>query len=79
MNLAKVLSLEKNEILYVLHIGHLMADVDAAVVVRWWTNGTEKGPWTPMAELCDFHLINVDCPNSALEIWLGSGSFFPHS
>lgn len=34
MNLAKVLSLEKNEILYVLHIGHLMADVDAAVVVR---------------------------------------------
>lgn len=27
-------------------------------------------------ELCDFHLINVDCSNSALEIWLGSGYFF---
>lgn len=28
-------------------------------------------------ELCDFHLINVDCSNSALEIWLGSRYFSP--
>lgn len=28
-------------------------------------------------ELCDFHLINVDCLNSAWKIWLGSGYFSP--